>query len=101
MFTVIVTFEPGADRVDANYAAVKAILSELVAHQPGFRRGRVHLGHAGDEKRVINYMEWESEDAFLAFRASNRDEIMARVGEFGPSFAFYAQIEEILATEPV
>ncbi len=100
MFIVIVSFTPSAAQVEGNYDAVHAILDDLVSRQPGFRRARVHMGHAGGEPRVVNYMEWDSEADFQTFRAAHGPTVTERIGPFGPQFAFYDTVSEIGAAVP-
>jgi heme-degrading monooxygenase HmoA len=89
MFVVIVLFEPAPERVEENLAAVREAVDRIVARQPGFRRARIHRGIAPTADMVVNYMEWDSAEAFHAFRARHGEEVGALVGPFGPRFTFH------------
>jgi heme-degrading monooxygenase HmoA len=85
-FIVQVVFEPGAEKAEANVEAVRGLLDDLVSQQPGFRRARLHKGVGQAEGVVVNYMEWESMEAFMAFRAEHADRVSAAIGQYGPRF---------------
>ncbi|WP_306117603.1 MULTISPECIES: antibiotic biosynthesis monooxygenase [unclassified Roseitalea] len=87
MFIVNVLFE--TSDTDAVLAAVKDLLERLVSRQPGFRRARLHAGVAPSENVVVNYMEWDSREAFQAFRAAHGAEVTEAVGRFEPRFLFF------------
>jgi len=88
MYIVIVTFEQ-PDHAEAVETAVRGLLDRLVSRQPGFRRARLHRGTGPSAGRVVNYMEWESAEAFQAFRAAHGPEVTEAVGRYEPGFAFY------------
>jgi heme-degrading monooxygenase HmoA len=94
MFVVIVTFDVTPERVEAAVAAVEGVVARLVAHQPGFRRARIHRGAGATPGKAVNYMEWDSEADFMAFRAAHAEEVTAAVGEFGPGFSFFTVAAE-------
>jgi len=87
MFIVNVLFE--TSDTDAVLAAVKDLLERIVSRQPGFRRARLHAGVEPSTDVVVNYMEWDSRDAFMAFRAAHGSEVTEAVGRFAPRFLFF------------
>jgi heme-degrading monooxygenase HmoA len=102
MFVVLVTFEPDDAQADGNFDAVHAILDDLVRHQPGFLRARVHKGQSsGGAPRVVNYMEWDSEAAFKAFRSAHGTAVTERIGPFDPQFTFLGTMADVQAVAPV
>ncbi|MFN3144866.1 MAG: antibiotic biosynthesis monooxygenase family protein [Paracoccaceae bacterium] len=99
MFVVLVIFEPSAADRAANADAVHGILDRLVAGQPGFRRARLHTGTGATPDMVVNYMEWDDEDAFRAFRDRHGAEVTEAVGRFAPRFTFF-QVAHTLGPWP-
>jgi heme-degrading monooxygenase HmoA len=95
MFIVIVLFEPPADAARDNEAAVRDVLDRIVSRQPGFVRARLHRGTGPTEGMVVNYMEWESAEAFHAFREKHGGEVSAAVGKFSPRFTFHTVAHEV------
>lgn len=87
MYAVMVEFDIAEDHTNAVVNTVDGLLTDLVRHQNGFIQAR--LNRQADGPKVVNYMLWESEGAFAAFRAENRDRIGAAIGHFGPKFTFY------------
>lgn len=79
---VMVEFAAGPDRVDACAAAVEKITREFVSLQPAFHGARIHREEATGT--VWNIMEWDTHEAFIAFRDGNADRIGAALGEYGP-----------------
>ena len=102
MFIALVLFEPGDTDADETQEAVRGVLDTIVRHQPGFRRARLHRGTGPSEGMVVNYMEWESAEAFHAFRERHGPEVTASVGRFNPRFTFHTvahEVEPALAKE--
>ena len=87
MYAVMVEFDVTPEQTDAVVDTVEGLLSDLVRHQPGFLQAR--LNRQADGPKVVNYMLWESADAFGRFRAENKERIGEAVGKFGPRFTFY------------
>ena len=95
MFIVLTLFEPSSETAEANATAVRDVLDRIVAKQPGFIRARLHRGTGQTEGMVVNYMEWESEEAFHAFRARHGSEVTEAVGRYNPRFTFFEVAHEI------
>jgi len=89
MFIVIVMFEPGPEQAEANLAAVRSVLDDIVSQQPGFIRARLHKGTGPSEGMVVNYMEWRDSVSFHAFREKHGSEVSEAVGRFIPRFTFH------------
>lgn len=87
MYAVMVEFDVAAEQTEAVLSTVEGLLTELVSHQDGFVQAR--LNRQADGPKVINYMLWESADAFDAFRAEHKERIGQAIGKFGPKFSFY------------
>lgn len=95
MFIVLTLFEPSSETADANAIAVRDVLDRIVAKQPGFIRVRLHHGTGQTEGMVANYMEWESADAFHAFRERHGHEVTEAVGRYNPRFTFFEVAHEV------
>jgi heme-degrading monooxygenase HmoA len=87
MHGVMVEFDVATEQTEAVVATVRGLLSDLVRHQPGFIQAR--LNRQADGPKVVNYMVWESADAFAAFRAQHRERIGQAIGQYRPRFTFY------------
>ena len=87
MYAVIVEFDVADEQTDAVVGSVESLLSDLVRHQDGFVQAR--LNRQADGPKVVNYMLWETGEAFNAFRVANKDRIGEAIGQFGPKFTFY------------
>ena len=88
VFTVI--FE--ADDLDENrqreaLAVIEDILDGVVRQQPGFLCSHVHL--STDGKKLVNYQQWASAEAFSAFKEGPARDVMPRVAPFGISAKVY------------
>ena len=58
-------------------------MRDFVAEQPAFHGATIHRENATGT--VLNYMRWDSHQAFVDFRDSNAERIGAVLGEFGPN----------------
>ncbi len=95
MFIAIILFEPPKEDAEANEGAVRDVLDRIVTKQPGFIRARLHHGTGPTEGMVVNYMEWESAEAFHAFRDQHGPEVTEAVGPFNPRFTFHVIAHEV------
>ena len=95
MFIALVVFEPSSENAEANAVAVRDVLDRIVAKQPGFIRARLHSGTGPTEGILVNYMEWESQEAFQAFRERHGPEVTEAVGSYNPRFNFLEVVHEI------
>lgn len=93
---VMVEFAAGPDRVDACAAAVEKITREFVSLQPAFHGARIHRENATGT--VWNIMEWDTHEAFIAFRDGNADRIGAALGKYGPKGRMLDLSSEIRGT---
>lgn len=91
----MVEFSVGADRVDACIAALETLMRDFVALQDTFHGAVIHREDATGT--VINYMRWDSHQAFIDFRDSNLARIGASLGEFGPRGRMLDIVTEIPA----
>tara|TARA_R110001606_G_scaffold269071_1_gene417733 strand:- start:537 stop:833 length:297 start_codon:yes stop_codon:yes gene_type:complete len=82
MAIVLVEFPVGPEDTEACARAVGDLTATLVAGQPEFHGAILHTDAASGH--VLNYMEWDSHAAFIAFRDANADAIGAAIGRFSP-----------------
>jgi heme-degrading monooxygenase HmoA len=84
VFTVIFEFEIQPDQQEEISAAIQQLLSEVVSTQPGFISAHLHLSTDGG--KVLNYFQWESQDAFNTFRANEEamSQIQPVIAPYGP-----------------
>lgn len=62
----VFTVEPARARELAQLLATAT--DEVMQHLPGFRSANIHL--STDGTRVVNYAQWDSEEAMAAMRAN-------------------------------
>jgi quinol monooxygenase YgiN len=86
-YIVMVEFPVPPEQSEQVVSTVRGLLDNIVRKQHGFDFARIHREAKGG--KVINYMQWRSQDAFDKFRAVHKDEIGAAIGKFGPKFSFY------------
>lgn len=84
VFTVVNEFEVSPEQQERMRVDLPAVMTEVVCRQPGFVSGNVHLSHDGI--RVFTYYQWESEEAFRAYRddTDTWGQVMAVVARYGP-----------------
>ena len=84
-----------------NAAQLAAFLEEtteqLMRHQPGFRSANIHV--STDGTRVVNYAQWDSEEAFQAMLAdpaarTHMDECAALALSFDPHLYTVESVHE-------
>ena len=82
MEVVMVEFAAGSDHVGACVAALKDLMTTLVAKQPQFHGATIHVEESTGT--VINVMRWDRAKDFIIFRDSNQDIIGPAIGRFKP-----------------
>ena len=65
-FTVIFDFDVTPAQQNELAEKLPGLVSEIVSKQPGFLAAHLHL--STDGKKVLNYFQWESKQAFDSFR---------------------------------
>jgi quinol monooxygenase YgiN len=65
--TLINVFTVEPDRAAELAGLLHTATEEVMRHQPGFRSANIHV--STDSTRVINYAQWDSEDAFKGMLA--------------------------------
>lgn len=93
MQIVMVEFAVGEERVDACIAALSELMNGFVAKQPTFHGATIHVEKSAGT--VVNYMRWDTHQAFIDFRDSNAGRIGAALGEFGPQGRMLDVVAEI------
>jgi len=83
-FTAVFEFNVDPTQQARMRTELPRIMDEVVSKQPGFVSGNLHLSHDGE--KVLNYFQWESKEAFLAFRADEetQNKVMSVIGPYGP-----------------
>jgi quinol monooxygenase YgiN len=66
--TLINVFTVEPDRATELAALLRTATENVMLHQPGFRSANIHV--STDGTRVVNYAQWDSEDAFSAMLAN-------------------------------
>jgi heme-degrading monooxygenase HmoA len=78
-FTIINTFIVAPDDADEIVDALRDFTERVTFEMRGFVGASVHLGR--DRTRVVNYVQWESEDDFRAmFATDDAKKHMAALG---------------------
>src|ERR1700741_2683029 len=65
--TLINVFTVDPDRASDLAALLHTATEEVMRHQPGFRSANIHMSNDGT--RVVNYAQWDSEEAYRAMLA--------------------------------
>ena len=65
--TLINVFTVEPDRAAELAALLHSATENVMRHQPGFRSANIHL--STDSTRVVNYAQWETEEAYRAMLA--------------------------------
>jgi quinol monooxygenase YgiN len=65
--TLINVFTVEPDRANEVAALLRTATEDVMRHQPGFRSANIHV--STDGTRVVNYAQWDSEEAFHAMLA--------------------------------
>jgi quinol monooxygenase YgiN len=66
--TLINNFTVEPDRATELAALLRTATENVMRHQPGFRSANIHV--STDSTRVVNYAQWDSEEAFNAMLAN-------------------------------
>ena len=64
IFTLINVFSVAADRQQELATVLIEATADTMRHLPGFISANIHTSHDG--RRVVNYAQWQSRDAFEA-----------------------------------
>lgn len=89
VFTVIFEFEVDPERQKELSEKIQRLVREIVSRQPGFIAAHLHL--STDGQKVLNYFQWESREAFEAFRQDEEKQQQIRpvIGPYGPKPRVY------------
>lgn len=84
VFTVIFEFETEPEKQRELAGKIEGLVREIVGEQPGFLASHLHL--STDGQKVLNYFQWESEEAFHAFRGDEDAQRRIRpvIAPYGP-----------------
>ncbi|MDX1420182.1 MAG: antibiotic biosynthesis monooxygenase family protein [Rubricoccaceae bacterium] len=85
VFTVIFEFSVAPERQAELSETIQGLVHEIVRKQPGFVSAHLHLSTDGE--KVLNYFQWESREAFEAFRADEETQQQIRpvIRPYGPT----------------
>lgn len=89
LFTVIFEFNVEPDQQEELSQGIQQLVDEIVSKQPGFISANLHLSTDGE--KVLNYFQWESKEAFDAFRGNEEamSQIQPVIGPYGPQPRVY------------
>lgn len=89
VFTVIFEFEVEPEQQQELAGKIQGLVREIVSKQPGFIAAHLHLSKDGE--KVLNYFQWESREAFDAFRQDEdkQQHIRPVVMPYGPKPRVY------------
>lgn len=65
VLTVIFEFDVEPEEQRALRAGLERLLNDIISGRPGFVSANLHLSRDG--RKVLNYVQWESLDAFERF----------------------------------
>ena len=84
VFTVIFEFNVEPEQQQELSEKIQGLVREVVSEQPGFLASHLHLSTDGE--KVLNYFQWESREAFDAFRQDEgkQQQIRPVIGPYGP-----------------
>ena len=85
VLTVVFEFDVEPDEQPRLSEAIQGLVDGIVRHQPGFVSANLHLSRDG--RKVLNYFQWESLDAFERFRDDEDAQRRIRpvIGPYGPT----------------
>ncbi|MBV9077774.1 MAG: antibiotic biosynthesis monooxygenase [Methylobacteriaceae bacterium] len=100
-FTQVVRFEVAPEKQEALIAAIVAEVERWVRFRPGFVSSTFHASLDG--RHVLNYAQWESEEAFRGFTRDPEGErlsaaIKAAGPEAGPDGTAFRVVRSIAGT---
>ena len=89
VLTVIFEFDVEPEQQKELSEKIQRLVREIVSKQPGFLASHLHL--STDGQKVLNYFQWESREAFDAFRQdeAKQQQIRPVVGPYGPKPRMY------------
>lgn len=89
VLTVIFEFNVKPEQQKELSEKIQGLVREIVRHQPGFLASHLHLSTDGE--KVLNYFQWESKEAFDAFRQDEdkQQQIRPVVSPYGPKPRMY------------
>lgn len=87
--TVIFEFDIEAEEQQPLRVGIERLIREVVSRQPGFVAANLHVSRDG--QKVLNYLEWESLEAFERFRddEDKQRRIRSVIGSYGPKPRVY------------
>jgi quinol monooxygenase YgiN len=89
VLTVIFEFDVQPEEQQPLREGIERLVRDIVSHQPGFLSADLHLSRDG--RKVLNYFQWESQEAFDRFRAdeAHQSRIRPVIGPYGPTPRIY------------
>jgi quinol monooxygenase YgiN len=94
VLTLINVFTVEPARQQELVALLVAATEEIMQHQPGFISANIHA--SADGERIVNYAQWESEQAFRAMLANPQTrehmEAMTRLAHAEPRLYAVASV---------
>jgi heme-degrading monooxygenase HmoA len=89
LLTVVLEFDIEAEEQQPLRAGVERLIREVLSRQPGFVAAHLHVSR--DHRKVLNYLQWESLQAFERFCGDEREQRRMRpiIGPYGPRQRVY------------
>lgn len=89
VWTVIFEFDVEPEQQPRLRDGIERLVAEIVSKQPGFIAAHLHLSQDG--RKVLNYFQWESQEAFEAFRSDEEKQRVIRqvIGPYDPKPRVY------------
>ena len=89
VLTVIFEFNVDPEQQRELSPKIQRLVRDIVSKQPGFLASHLHL--STDGQKVLNYLQWESREAFDAFRQDEEKQQQIRpvIGPYGPKPRVY------------
>lgn len=89
LLTVIFEFDIEAEEQQPLREGVERLIREVLSRQPGFLAAQLHVSR--DQRKVLNYLQWESLEAFERFCGDEDEQRRIRpvIGPYGPKQRVY------------
>lgn len=89
LLTVIFEFDIEAEEQQPLREGVERLIREVLSRQPGFVAAHLHVSR--DHQKVLNYLQWESLEAFERFCGDEDEQRRMRpiIGPYGPRQRVY------------
>jgi heme-degrading monooxygenase HmoA len=89
LLTVILEFDIEAEEQQPLREGVERLIREVLSTQPGFVAAHLHVSR--DQRKVLNYLQWASLEAFERFCGDEDEQRRIRpiIGPYGPKQRVY------------